>query len=55
VEAGIQFKHWGCKGTLIIDARTKTHHAPPLMKDAKVESAIDRFFNKGASLYQKIK
>ena len=26
-------KHWGCRGPLIIDARIKPHHAPPLIED----------------------
>ena len=43
-------KHWGCKGPLIIDARIKPHHAPPLLKDPQVEINIERFFKKGASL-----
>jgi len=51
VWASIQNKHWGCKGPLIIDARAKPHHAPPVEKDPKVESSIDKFFSKGGSLY----
>ncbi|MGZ3865506.1 MAG: UbiD family decarboxylase [Bacteroidia bacterium] len=46
-------KHWGCKGPLIIDARIKPHHAPPLEKDPEVEKRIDRVFEKGGSLYGK--
>lgn len=42
-------KHWGCDN-LIIDVRTKTHHAPPLIADQTVEKNIERFFVKGASL-----
>lgn len=44
-------KHWGCRGPLIIDARIKPHHAPPLEKDSHIEKSIDRFFQKGGSLY----
>ncbi|HYV37404.1 MAG TPA: UbiD family decarboxylase, partial [Gemmataceae bacterium] len=29
-------KHWGCDGSLVIDARIKPHHAPPLVEDAEV-------------------
>ncbi|RZM26816.1 MAG: UbiD family decarboxylase [Pedobacter sp.] len=36
-------KHWGCKGSLIIDARKKPHHAPELIKDAETELKINRF------------
>ena len=44
-------KHWGCKGPLIIDARIKPHHAPPLEKDPEVEKRINSLFEKGGSLY----
>ncbi|MFN7249853.1 MAG: UbiD family decarboxylase [Anaerobacillus sp.] len=43
------FKHWACDN-MIIDARLKPHHAPPLIADPDVEQAIKRFFVKGASL-----
>jgi len=49
------FKHWGCKGPLIIDARIKPHHAPPVEKDPATEKKIDRLFDKGGSLYQVLK
>lgn len=44
-------KHWGCVGPLIIDARIKPHHAPPVEKNTVIEQKIERLFNKGASLY----
>jgi 4-hydroxy-3-polyprenylbenzoate decarboxylase len=44
-------KHWGCKGPLIIDARIKPHHAPPLVKDAEVEKRVNRLGFPGASLH----
>lgn len=43
-------KHWGCEGPLVIDARIKPHHAPPVEKDPAVEKRIDRIFAKGGSL-----
>jgi 4-hydroxy-3-polyprenylbenzoate decarboxylase len=48
-------KHWGCRGPLIFDARAKSHHAPPVEKDPVIEKKIDRLFDKGGSLYQKIR
>jgi len=42
-------KHWGCDN-VVIDARIKPHHAPPLVPDPAVERNIQRFFTKGASL-----
>lgn len=44
-------KHWGCNGPLIIDARKKPHHAPELIKDDEVEKNIERFWQKGGSLF----
>ena len=31
VDQFIEYKHWGCAGSLIIDARKKKHHAPELI------------------------
>ncbi|HEX5668123.1 MAG TPA: UbiD family decarboxylase [Chitinophagaceae bacterium] len=53
VESFIDHKHWGCKGPLIIDARIKPHHAPPVKSDPAIEKKIDRIFAKGGSLYQR--
>ncbi|MBU9936659.1 MAG: 3-octaprenyl-4-hydroxybenzoate carboxy-lyase, partial [Ferruginibacter sp.] len=47
-------KHWGCHGPLVIDARIKPHHAPPVEKDAATEKRIDRLFETGGSLYRVI-
>lgn len=38
-------KHWGCTDPLIIDARIKPHHAPPLLKDPLIEEKINRFLS----------
>jgi 4-hydroxy-3-polyprenylbenzoate decarboxylase len=43
-------KHWGCTGPLIIDARIKPHHAPPVEKDPVTERSIDRIFTGTGSL-----
>lgn len=34
-------KHWGCEGSLIIDARKKPHHAPELITDPAVDKKVD--------------
>ena len=47
----VEHKHWGCKGPLIIDARIKSHHAPPLIPDTKVAQQVDRYFAKGGPLH----
>jgi 4-hydroxy-3-polyprenylbenzoate decarboxylase len=45
------FKHWGCTGPIIIDARKKPHHAPDLIKDPKVERKVDELGAVGKSLH----
>ncbi|GHE23117.1 UbiD family decarboxylase [Sphingobacterium griseoflavum] len=51
VDSFTAHKHWGCRGPLIIDARTKPHHAPALIKDESVERRIDRLAVKGKPLH----
>jgi 4-hydroxy-3-polyprenylbenzoate decarboxylase len=51
IDAFTKHKHWGCNGPLVIDARIKPHHAPPVIKDPAVEKRIDRLFEKSGSLY----
>ena len=40
-----KFKHWGCEGSLIIDARIKPHHAPPLVEDPEVSKKVKAHFS----------
>jgi 4-hydroxy-3-polyprenylbenzoate decarboxylase len=49
VGAKQRFKHWGCTGPLIIDARLKPQHAPPLIEDEAVTKKVDQLFAKGGS------
>ncbi|UIR56755.1 UbiD family decarboxylase [Sphingobacterium sp. SRCM116780] len=51
VRSFTQYKHWGCRGPVIIDARRKPHHAPDLIKDPAVEKRVDALGAKGGSLY----
>ncbi len=51
VDSFTSFKHWGCRGPLLIDARKKPFHAPDLIKDSAVEKRVDVLFSKGHSLY----
>lgn len=46
-----RYKHWGCEGPLVIDARIKPHHAPALVLDPAIEKKVDRLFAKGGSLH----
>lgn len=43
-------KHWGCRGPIVIDARRKPHHAPPLFEDPKVTAKIDALAARGGAL-----
>src|SRR5262249_39543942 len=43
-------KHWGCEGTLVIDARIKRHHAPPLEEDPTVSKRVDSLAAPGGPL-----
>ena len=50
-ESFVKYKHWGCGKTLIIDARLKPHHAPPLEQDPEVSRRVDQLAAKGKSLH----
>ncbi len=50
-ESFCEFKHWGCTKTLVIDARAKPHHAPPLVEDPAVTRRIDELASRGRSLH----
>jgi 4-hydroxy-3-polyprenylbenzoate decarboxylase len=43
-------RHWGCRGPLVIDARVKPFHAPPLVDDPVVERRVDELGAKGGPL-----
>jgi 4-hydroxy-3-polyprenylbenzoate decarboxylase len=44
-------KHWGCTGPLVIDARIKPHHAPPLIEDPAVSRRVDQLAAPGGPLH----
>jgi 4-hydroxy-3-polyprenylbenzoate decarboxylase len=51
VDSFFQNKHWGCRGSLIIDARIKPHHAPPLIEDSQVTRKVDALATAGGPLH----
>ena len=51
VRSFTEFKHWGCRGPLILDARIKPHHAPELIGDPRIKARADRFFAPGGALH----
>lgn len=44
-------KHWGCTGPLVIDARIKPRHAPPLVEDPMVTARVDELAKRGGPLH----
>jgi len=47
----VQDKHWGCRGSLIVDARIRPHHAPPLIEDPTVTRRVDQLGAAGGPLH----
>jgi 4-hydroxy-3-polyprenylbenzoate decarboxylase len=50
VDAAVRQKHWGCGGPLVIDARLKPHHAPPVEEDPDVSARVDALCRAGGPL-----
>jgi 4-hydroxy-3-polyprenylbenzoate decarboxylase len=44
-------KHWGCRGALVLDARAKPHHAPPLVEAPQITRRVDRLAEPGGPLH----
>ena len=44
-------KHWGAEKALVVDARLKTYHAPPLEPDPEVEKRVDALGAPGGPLH----
>ena len=51
VGASTNCKQWGCSGPIVIDARVKPHHAPPLIEDPAVERRVDQLAAPGGPLH----
>jgi 4-hydroxy-3-polyprenylbenzoate decarboxylase len=51
IGAFTQHKHWGCRGSIVIDARIKPHHAPPLIDDPEIERRVDALGAPGGPLH----
>ncbi len=51
IGSSVEQKHWGCRGSLVIDARTKPHHAPPLIDDPKVAERVEQLAVTGGPLH----
>jgi 4-hydroxy-3-polyprenylbenzoate decarboxylase len=51
IGAFVHQKHWGCEGALVLDARIKPHHAPPLVEDPEVSKRVDALGAPGGPLH----
>ncbi len=51
IEAFIHRKHWGCHGSLVIDARAKPEHPPPLIENPEVSRRVDELAAPGKPLH----
>ena len=51
IESFSHVKHWGCCGSLVIDARKKSFHAPALEDDPEVERRVDALGVAGGALH----
>lgn len=51
IDSFIEHKHWGCRGALVIDARIKPYHAPPLIEDPAITKRVDALAAKGGPLH----
>lgn len=47
----VRNKHWGCTGSLVIDARIKPHHAPVLEEDPELVSKVEALAAPGGPFY----
>ncbi|MEN6496727.1 MAG: 3-octaprenyl-4-hydroxybenzoate carboxy-lyase, partial [Thermoguttaceae bacterium] len=51
IESFVVQKHWGCLGSLVIDARSKPHHAPALVEDPDVTKRVNELAAPGKPLH----
>lgn len=46
ITAFVERKHWGCRGSLVLDARIKSHHAPELVEVPEVRKKAEQLLAK---------
>ena len=51
IKSFIDNKHWGCRGSLVMDARVKAHMAPPLVPDPQTSARVDQLFSRNGPLH----
>lgn len=47
----LEYKHYSCEAPMIIDARTKPFHAPPLLEDKKTIETVEKLAASGGPLH----
>lgn len=47
----VRRKHYGCRGALVVDARAKPHHAPPVEPDPDVARRVESLAAPGGPLH----
>jgi 4-hydroxy-3-polyprenylbenzoate decarboxylase len=50
IKAFTVHKHWGCRGSIVIDARIKPHHAAVLEEDPQISNRVDALAARGGPL-----
>jgi 4-hydroxy-3-polyprenylbenzoate decarboxylase len=50
IEGSTVHRHWGCRGSLVIDARAKPHHAPPVVESPETIAKVDARASRGGQL-----
>ncbi|MEP7196540.1 MAG: UbiD family decarboxylase [Saprospiraceae bacterium] len=50
IQSFTEHKHWGCRSSLIIDARIKPHHAPVLETNSVISKKVDQLFQSNKEL-----
>lgn len=51
IEPFVSDKHWGCRGSVVLDARRKPWFAPPLIEDSAVTARVDALAARGGPLH----
>lgn len=50
IESFTHEKHWGCRGSLVIDARLKPWNAPPLIENPEITARVDALAARGGAI-----
>ncbi len=51
IDSFVHHKHWGCNGSLVIDARLKTYQPAPLVEDSEITERVNQLAKSGGPLH----